>query len=358
MIHVVQIVHVLQTKPVRLQRFVLAQVNTLGHSEQLVDSLLLQVVAGVDTQVLGLAAPCQRIRTRQHIVGGQFLRCLGRRHEAHLALQRIVRQSFQEVEDTAACVLTNTEGLSAYPDIDDLIAFRQRLKHVRVFLCVNREIRPTRIREMETQLVAQICVAEQHFHLRRTRRLIQVVRALPADDVLSAFGQNNLVTHLVQLICGLVRVQQFGVPNGLCFHAEYRLQQLALFLELLFHLALVVLRCQRIAVRRGEELNGFRSGQLLQNVNHLRVELLEHLNHRSAYAQRAVELAFAQLNHVEQRVAQRQIRGLNKPVDVFFCSHVIVVVMVMADFKETIALQTIRGMHLEAKTYIFHNTHF
>jgi hypothetical protein len=29
--------------------------------------------------------------------------------------------------------------------------------------------------------------------------------------------------------------------------------------------------------------------------------------------------------------------------------------MIMTDLKETIALQTIRRVHLNAKTYIFHN---
>ena len=102
---------------------------------------------------------------------------------------------------------------------------------------------------METQLIAQTGVAQQHFHLRCTRRLIHFVRGLPADDMFGTLGHDGLVTHLVELIRQFVGIEQLGVPNGLCLHAENGLQQRCLFLELLFHLALVVFGSQRIAVR-------------------------------------------------------------------------------------------------------------
>ena len=208
---------------------------------------------------------------------------------------------------------------------------------------------------METQLIAQVGVAKQYLHLRSGCRLIQMVRALPTQNMFCTLTQDGLVAQLVQVVCRLVCVQQFRVPNGLCLHTEDALEQLALFLELLFHLALVVLRSQRVTVRRGEELYAFRSGQILQDINHLGVELLEHLNHRTAYAQRAVELTLTQINHVADGLTQRHVRSLYQPVYMFLRGHVIIVVMVMADIKETITLQTIRCMHLKAKTYIFHN---
>ena len=60
---------------------------------------------------------------------------------------------------------------------------------------------------METQLVAQIAVAQQHFHLGCAGRLIYLVGGLPADHVLGAFRHDRLVSHLVQVVGGLVGVQ-------------------------------------------------------------------------------------------------------------------------------------------------------
>ena len=71
-----------------------------------------------------------------------------------------------------------------------------------------------------------------------------------------------------------------------------------------------------------------------------------------------MKLTLTQVDHVLDRVAQRQIGGVNQPVHMFLGGHVVIVVMIMTDFKETIALQTIRHMHLEAKTYIFHTINF
>ena len=120
--------------------------------------------------------------------------------------------------------------------------------------------------------------------------------------------------------------------------------ELKLFLEL----RLVVLRSKGVSVRRSEELNGFGSGQLLEDIDHLGVELLKHLDHRSADTDGTMELTFGAVDHILDRLAQRQIRGLYQPVYMLFGSHVIVVVMILTDLKETIALQTIRRVHLEA----------
>ena len=127
-------------------------------------------------------------------------------------------------------------------------------------------------------------------------------------------------------------------------------------LELFLELVLIVLRCQSVAVRGSEELHALGTCQLLKDVDHLGVELFEHLNHRSADADRAVELTLTQVDHVFDGLAKRQIRSLYKPVNMFLRSQIIVVVMIMTDFKETISLQTVRTVHLEAKTYIFHNS--
>ena len=113
---------------------------------------------------------------------------------------------------------------------------------------------------METELIAQVGVTQQHFHLRCTGRLIDMVRALPTDDVLGTFGEDGLVTQFIQLISRLVCVQQLGIPNRLRLNAEDRLDQVALTLQLLFHLLFVILRSQGISIRRSEELDAFGSG--------------------------------------------------------------------------------------------------
>ena len=348
MVHVMQIVHILQAEPIGLEGLVLTEVYTLSHGIEFIERLLLQVITGVDAQVLGFTAPGERIRTGEYVISCQFLGCLGRGHEAHLTLEGVVRQGFEEIEDTCSGVLTDTESLGAYPDVDDLFAFRQRLQHVRIFLCVHREVSPVRIGEMETEFITEVGVTQQHFHLRCTGGLVYLVRGLPTEYMLGTFGQDHFVTHLVEVISRFVGVEQLGVPNGLCLDAQDGLEQFALELKLFLELLFVVLRSEGVSVRRSEELNGFGSCQLLEDIDHLRVELLKHLDHRSADADGTMEFTFGEVDHVFDRLAQRQVRGLYQPVYMLFGSHVIVVVMIMTDFKETIALQTIRCVHLEA----------
>ncbi len=348
MVHEVQVVHILQTQPVGLQCLVLTEVYTLGDGIEFVQRLLLQIISVVDAQVFRLTAPGQRIRTGQYIFCRQFLGSLSRSHKAHLTLQHEVRQRFEEVEDTRSGILTHTKGLGTYPDVDDILTLRQSLQHVCVFLRIDREISPTRIREVETQLIAQVRVTQQHFHLRCTGALINLVRGLPTDDMLGTFGEDGFVTQLIQVVRKLIGIEQLCVPYALCLHSQDHLQQFTLELKLFLELLLIILRSQRISVRGSKELNGLGGSQLLEDIDHLRVELLEHLQHRTADAQGAVELTFGEVDHVFDSLAKRQIRGLYQPVNVLFGGHIIIVIMVMTDLKETIALQTIRCVHLEA----------
>ena len=204
---------------------------------------------------------------------------------------------------------------------------------------------------METQFIAQRGVTQQHFDLARTGGLIDIVGRFPAQYMLGTLGQHGLVAHLLEVVCHLVGVEQFGIPYRRSLESEDIFDEVGLEGELLFELLLVVLRGDRIAVRGSQELDTLGGCQFFEYIDHFRCELLEHLERHARHCDGAMELAFRQLDHVAQGVTQRHIGGVHQPLEVFLGLHV-----VLTNIKETIAFQTVRSMHLKAKTYIFHKS--
>ena len=119
-VHVEEVVRYLQVEPVALEVLVLAEAYAFGHSVELVQRFLLQIVAYKRRQVFRLAAPGVRERHSQR-VNRRFLAGLGRCEETYLLLQSVVRYSLQELEDACSGLLADTEGLGAKPDVDYIL---------------------------------------------------------------------------------------------------------------------------------------------------------------------------------------------------------------------------------------------
>ena len=68
-----------------------------------------------------------------------------------------------------------------------------------------------------------------------------------------------------------------------------------------------------------------------------------------------METPLGEFDHLADSLTKWQIGGLYEPRNVVLGLHVIVIVVILTDVKETVAFQTIRRMHLKAKAYILHN---
>ena len=172
--------------------------------------------------------------------------------------------------------------------------------------------------------------------------------------MLRALGHAGLEAELLCLDCQLVVEEELGVAQGGGLQAKKLLKLVGVLLHLCSELVGIVLRGKRVGVGHSYELDALGVSQCLERVNHLRNELLEHLQHLARDSESAVELATAEADHLLQRLAQREVRGGCQVLNLILALHVLVVVVVGTDIKETITFHAERCVHLEAKTYIFH----
>ena len=103
-----------------------------------------------------------------------------------------------------------------------------------------------------------------------------------------------------------------------------------------------------------QELYTSRLGQFFHRVDELRHVLLQLLQGGAADGECHLELLAVFTNHVEQHLVGGQIGPLGDARDDVIIGKVIIIVVVVADIKEAVVLQTERLMNLEIKTNRFH----
>ena len=134
---------------------------------------------------------------------------------------------------------------------------------------------PLGVGEVEAQLIAQVHVAQQQFDLIVTGRLIDIVRGLPAENMLGALGHDSFVTGFLYAVSHFVGIEQLGIPEHGRTLTEQILNEIRLRLELTVKLVLVHLRSQRISVGHAHELHALGLRQLFEGIDHLGSKLLK-----------------------------------------------------------------------------------
>ena len=173
--------------------------------------------------------------------------------------------------------------------------------------------------------------------------------------MLGALGHAGLEAEFLSLDSQIVVEQEFGICQSGGFLSEEFVDLVSMQFDLCRELIGIVLRCKRVGVGHSHELHTLGCSQRLEAVDHLGHELLKHLKHLARDSKRAAELAVTETNHLLQRMAQRQIGGGGKVLHLILALHIFVVIMVSTDVKEAVTFHAERCVHLEAKTYIFHN---
>ena len=172
--------------------------------------------------------------------------------------------------------------------------------------------------------------------------------------MLGTLGDAALEAHGGELGSDFVAVDKLGVADYLGLYAEELMQAIAVGFYLLSKFLGVDERCERVGVCLGDKLHLAGGGELAQQVDKLGHVLLELLQGGAGDGERAAEGALGLLDHAQEGLGGGDVAlGGYAGYDVVV-EKVIVVVVVVADVKETVALQTVRLMYGEVETDCFH----
>ena len=206
--------------------------------------------------------------------------CLLRCHELELAvLDDHVREISQEVKDTALGFLVLAECLVIHEEVHDLVILCGSLDPAEELVPRKRPVLPVLVRESECYIITECIIPEEELELRSQGACIYIVRALPSEDMLCAFGQHGLEAHVINHRTYLVGIDKLCIPERLRSDAEIVLDGFLVFLHLTFELSRGSDGCQRVVICLGKEFHAARSCQLAETVDYLRcisVELFEY----------------------------------------------------------------------------------
>ena len=79
---------------------------------------------------------------------------------------------------------------------------------------------PILVRKAESDVITQFKVFQQDFQVRIACIAIDKIGAFPSQNMLGAFGNDGFKTHVVHHLPYLIRIDQFGIPEGSWFFTE------------------------------------------------------------------------------------------------------------------------------------------
>ena len=118
------------------------------------------------------------------------------------------------------------EHLVVHKGVDDLLAFGCSGDGGDVLIGRQRILLPRVVVEADREVLTEAIVLEQQLELRTDGGGVDVVRAFPTQDMLSAFGQHTFKAKLIDQFGDVVGIDQLGVTEHLRFDAKERLDLL------------------------------------------------------------------------------------------------------------------------------------
>ena len=352
--HIVEVVGCLKAQPVFVEFAVGSQTDALGHTVELVERLLLELIAEPCRGVARFIGPRYGMHDRQFGNRFQLLHSLGRRPELNATLGGETRQSLEELEYPRRSGLQFAEGLEVHEQVDYLFLGRCRCDPVDIFVGSHGVAVPFGVREAEGDIVAQLRVLEQQFQLRARGGAVDVVGRFPAQNMLGALGYAPFETHVVDLRSEVVAVDELGVAQNFRLDAEQGMEFLTVGLDLQAEFLRVGKRRQRVGVGLGKELYLAGLGQLLQQVDEFGHILLELIQSRSCHRDSAAESAVGSLDHAQQALGGGYVGVGSYASDDIVVGEVVEIIMVVAYVEKAVAFEAERLMYLEIKTDCFH----
>ena len=213
--HVEEVVAGLQVPPVLFEAAVVAEAYALGHAVELVDGLVLQLVAHPCRNIAGLVGVADGVHDNERVDGFELGDGIGGCPELYAALGGHAGQSLKELQDAGGGVEGAAEDLEVEADVDNLLLGRGCGNPVHILVGGKGVLVPRCVAEVAGDVLAELRVAQQHFQLGSRGGAVDVVGRLPAKDVLGAFGEDAFVAHGQDLRGNLVVVDHLGVAEHL-----------------------------------------------------------------------------------------------------------------------------------------------
>ena len=245
----------LEVVPVLTDALVFNQTNALAQAVEFVDSLLLKDVTHPRAGVACFIGPRNGVHYRQLAHWLEFRNHLTWGHKLDALLSRKSWQSLHELKDTALARLQLAKGLIVHKQVDEHLLLGQSSNPVDVLVGSERIGSPLRIAEAEGDIVAKLRVLEQEFEFWRRCCLVEVVRRLPSQDVLSTLGYGSLEPHRSHNGSDVVVIDKLGVAEHLGTLAKELVNLLVVRLHLSDELFSVDKRRERVSIGLAEELH-------------------------------------------------------------------------------------------------------
>ena len=290
----------------------------------------------------------------QHVHGFEFRNHLAGCPELNATLGGETRQCLHKLEDARLAHLQLAEGLVGHKQVHHLLLLRQRGNPVEILVGGKRITGPLAVAEAERDVVAQLGVLEQQFEFGSRGGIVDIVRRLPAQDVLGALGNHALVAHAGHHGGNIVVIDKLSVAQHLGMLAKELVNLLLVSLDLCHKLLGVLQRSQRMGIGLAQELHAAGGGEFFHRVDELGHILLKLLQRATANGKRHLEFLAVRLNHVEKHLVGGQVTATSNARDDVIIGKVIIVIMVVTNVEEAVGLQAERLVYLKIETNRFH----
>ncbi len=184
--------------------------------------------------------------------------------------------------------------------------------------------------------------------------MIQIVRTLPTQNVFCTFSQHTFKTHISYRSANLIRIDQTRVTEYFRLLAKYLFDlgthTFHLFAETIF----ISQRGKTMRIRLAQEFTTSGLIQLMQQLDHTGRMYFQLFQRHTRNRQSHLKSITVILCHFNQGTQRRNIGTFSYITDTAFIFIIIIIIMITAYIKTTIAFQMDNLMYFKIKTYCFH----
>ncbi|EJX04457.1 hypothetical protein EVA_07434 [gut metagenome] len=259
----------------------------------------------------------------------------------------LFRKCLHEFENVGRQRLEDTQSAKLHKDIYHLVFFWQLSNPVCISFSEQRIFTPGRIIKAVADIFRETVVTEEQLQVRVTAAMVNIVRTLPSQHMLSTFSQHTLEAHFTNKLTNFIRINQARVAEYFRLLSEKRFHLFAKTSHFLLKTLLIHQRREAMRIRFSEEFDTTGFVQLLQKFNYLRCMVFQLFNGTTRKRNGALKIATVALSHFIQGSQRRHIRAISSFGDRAFIFVVIIVVMICTYIEKTITLQVNILMYFE-----------
>ncbi len=194
--HETEVVGSLEVIEILLELLVLGHANTFCNAVEFIACFLLHLVAEPGAEVAFFIHPRGRILNVDGTNGLVGSNNFAGSAEGYTALLKLLGECFEEFEDVAAEGLEDTESAEFHEEVDALFFLGGVSNPLCIAVSEEGIFVPAGIVETETDVFRKTAVAEENSKLGIAVAAVNIVGALPTEDVLCTFCEDTLITEV------------------------------------------------------------------------------------------------------------------------------------------------------------------